>query len=169
METLTKSSESLLFSQTFLKAWALQLKRFTQVVDELGDETLANQTAPGRNTGIYILGHMVAVHDGIYPLLGFGDRLYPELDALFIRTPDAGKGYPDAASLRLKWKEVNQRLTEKLEAMDPHEWLDRHTAVSESDFAKEPNRNKLNVIVTRLAHVGYHAGQLVYLKEKVQD
>jgi len=75
METLTKSSESILFSQTFLKAWALQLKRLTSLIDELDDAALAKQTAPGRNTGIYLVGHMVAVHDGIYPLLGFGQRL----------------------------------------------------------------------------------------------
>ncbi|MGC3946271.1 MAG: DinB family protein [Chryseolinea sp.] len=170
METLTKSSESILFVQTILKAWLLQLKRFTQVVDELDDNTLAKQTAPGRNTGIYILGHMIAVHDGIYPLLGFGNRLYPQYDAPFIKSPDgAAKDYPTATTLRANWKEVNARLNERLEALGPAEWLGRHTAVTEADFAKEPNRNRLNVVITRLAHVGYHAGQLVYLKEKVQD
>jgi hypothetical protein len=170
MESPTKSSESILFVQTFLKAWSLQLKRFTQLVDELDDVALAKPTAPGRNTGIYILGHMIAVHDGIYPLLGFGERLYPEYDALFITSPDAaGKPYPAAAVLRANWKEVNNRLNERLAAIESTEWLARHNAVSDADFAKEPNRNKLNVVLTRMAHVGYHAGQLVYLKEKVED
>ena len=139
-------------------------------MDELDDNTIAKETAPGRNSGIYILGHMVAVHDGIYPLLGFGTRLYPQYDAIFIKSPhNSGNGYPSAVTLRQQWKEVNARLTEKLENIDAREWLDRHMAVSESDFASEPNRNKLNVVLSRLAHVGYHAGQLVYLKEKVQD
>jgi hypothetical protein len=80
METLTKSSESILFSQTFLKAWSLHLKRFNALLDELGDDALAKQTAPGRNTGTYLLGHLVAVHDGMYSLLGFGPRLYPDYD-----------------------------------------------------------------------------------------
>ena len=167
METLTKSSESILFSQTFLKAWSLQLKRFTALVDELDDETLSKQTAPNRNTGIYLLGPMVAVHDGIFPLLGFGERLYPDYDAIFLNAPDSpGANYPAAGVLRTQWKSVNERLTEKLEAMEPQEWLARHGAVSESDFQKEPNRNKLNVLITRLTHMTYHAGQLVYLKER---
>jgi hypothetical protein len=168
METLTKSSESILFSQTFLKAWALQLKRLTALIDELDDATLAKQTAPGRNTGIYLVGHMVAVHDGIYPLLGFGQRLYPEYDAIFIKAPDtAGANYPSASRLRDQWKEVNDRLTQKLESLQPQQLLDRHTAVNEADFEKEPNRNIFNVLITRLAHMGYHSGQLVYLKGKI--
>jgi uncharacterized damage-inducible protein DinB len=170
METLTKSSESILFSQTFLKAWTLQLKRFTALLDELDDEALAKQTAPERNTGIYLLGHMVAVHDGIYPLLGFGERLYPEYDAIFIKAPDsAGANYPASSTLRVQWKSVNDRLTEKLESMEPQAWLARHTAVSEADFEKEPNRNKFNLLVTRLTHMTYHSGQLVYLKAKAHD
>lgn len=170
METLTKSEESTLFSQTVLKAWALHIKRFTTLVDTLDDDTLARQTAPDRNTGIYLLGHMVAVHDGIYPLLGFGDRLYESYDAIFVKAPDiAGANYPDAGTLRAQWKTVNERLMQSLENMEPQEWLARHAAVSQTDFEKEPNRNKLNVLVTRLAHLSYHTGQLVYLKGKVED
>ena len=168
METLTKSSESILFSQTFLKAWALQLKRFTSLINELDDAALAKHTAPGRNTGHYLLGHMVAVHDGIYPLLGFGQRLYPEYDAIFIKAPDtAGANYPAVSTLREQWNSVNERLTQKLESLEPQQWLGRHTAVSEADFEKEPNRNIFNVLVTRLAHMDYHRGQMVYLKEKL--
>jgi hypothetical protein len=170
METLTKSTESTIFSQTFLKAWTLQLKRFNALLDGLDDETLARQTAPGRNTGTYLLGHLVAVHDGIYSLLGFGQRLYPQLDEIFLKSPEKpGADYPSIATLREQWKLVNDRLTEKMEAMTASEWLGRHTAVSEADFEKEPNRNRLNVIVTRLTHLNYHWGQLVYLKEKSED
>jgi hypothetical protein len=166
METLTKSSESILFSQTFLKAWSLHLKRFNALLDELGDDNLAKQTAPGRNTGTYLLGHLVAVHDGMYSLLGFGQRLHPDYDAVFLKAPDAPNAtYPAISTLREQWISVNARLTEKLEEMAPHEWLSRHAAVSEADFEKEPHRNKFNVLVTRLTHLNYHWGQLVYLKE----
>ncbi|HTF19728.1 MAG TPA: DinB family protein [Chryseolinea sp.] len=170
METLTKSSESLLFSQTFLKAWTLHLKRFGALIEELDDETLARQTAPGRNSGTYLLGHLVAVHDGMYSLLGFGQRLHPEYDDIFLKARDsAAARYPALSTLRTQWAAVNVRLTEKLEEMAPHEWLDRHAAVSEADFEKEPNRNKFNVLVTRLTHLNYHWGQLVYLKENSHE
>jgi hypothetical protein len=170
METLTKPSESVIFSQTFLKSWTLQVKRFDALISELSDETLSRQTAPGRNTGTYLLGHLVAVHDGIYSLLGFGQRLYPQHDDIFLKSSDKpGTNYPPTSTLREQWKSVNDRLTQKLEAMTPAEWLGRHTAVSEADFEKEPNRNRLNVLVTRLTHMNYHWGQLVYLKDKVVD
>jgi len=64
---------------------------------------------------------------------------------------------------------VNDRLTQKLESLEPQQLLGRHTAVTEADFEKEPNRNIFNVLVTRLAHMAYHGGQLVYLKQKIED
>jgi hypothetical protein len=50
--------------------------------------------------------------------------------------------------------------------MKADEWFNKHTAVSAEDFAKEPHRNKLNVIVNRTNHTSYHLGQLVYLVKK---
>jgi hypothetical protein len=52
--------------------------------------------------------------------------------------------------------------------MKPQDWLGRHTAVSEEDFQKEKHRNKLNVLISRTNHAGYHLGQLVYLKENTR-
>jgi hypothetical protein len=48
--------------------------------------------------------------------------------------------------------------------MKPDDWFAKHTAVSAEDFAKEPFRNKLNIIVTRTTHLQYHIGQLQLLK-----
>lgn len=167
METLTKPAESALFAQTFLKGWTLQMHRFNKLIDELDDIALAKPTAPGRNSGTYLLGHLVAIHDGIFSLLGFGERLYPEYDETFVKLADVpGAKYPAISTLREQWRQVNERLQEKLEAMSPSEWLGRHSAVSEADFEREPNRNRLNVLVTRLTHLNYHWGQFVYLKEK---
>lgn len=44
----------------------------------------------------------------------------------------------------------------------------KHSAVSEEDFAKEPHRNKLNLLLNRTNHLSYHHGQLVFLKEKLE-
>ncbi len=38
-------------------------------------------------------------------------------------------------------------------------------AVTAEDFAREPHRNKLNIVLNRTGHVSYHLGQLVLLKK----
>ena len=58
-----------------LSAWDTYNARVTKLIDALSDEQLAAETAPGRNTGIYLFGHLVAVSDGLFPILGFGERL----------------------------------------------------------------------------------------------
>jgi hypothetical protein len=50
--------------------------------------------------------------------------------------------------------------------LQPAEWFNRHTVVSEADFEKEPHRNKLNLLINRTNHLSYHLGQLIYLKPR---
>jgi DinB family protein len=127
----------------------------------LSDEDLQTEVAPGRNRVFYLLGHLTAVHDRLFPLLGFGDRLHPELDDDFIVSPD--RTSPDRVSadeLRRAWSEVNQQLMAAFVALPPEEWLKKHEAVSEEDFAKEPLRNRLAVLQSRTIHAGFHGGQI---------
>jgi uncharacterized damage-inducible protein DinB len=163
-ETLTGNA---LFVKTSLKAWILQVNRLSQLIETLTDEDLKREIAPGRNTGVYVLGHLTAVNDGIIPLLGFGKKLYPELEQPFITSPD-NTGLPDLslADLRQYWKKVNEVLIERFQQLEPDQWLTRHEAVSPEDFAKEPHRNKLNVLISRANHMSYHWGQLILLKGK---
>jgi hypothetical protein len=156
-----------LFVQMALMSWQTQNTRVDDLLNRLSDEQLMNETAPGRNTGIYLLGHLAAVNDALFKMFGIGERLHPELDAVFLHAPDkSGKAMPSVDELKNYWKAINAALTEKFNAMQPHEWFEKHTAVSAEDFAKEPHRNKLNVILNRTAHQSYHLGQMNYLKSK---
>ena len=42
----------------------------------------------------------------------------------------------------------------------PAGWLSRHTSVSVEDFAKEPHRNRLSVLLSRNSHLASHLGQI---------
>lgn len=143
-----------------------QVSRASKVIDTLTDEQLASEISPGRNTGAYLLGHLTAVHDAMFPLLGIGVRAHPELDEPFIKNPDK-TDLPKASvgQLRTAWKEVNDNLVSKLSTLTPDQWYERHTAVTEEDFAKEPHRNRLNVVIGRAGHLAYHLGQLALLKK----
>lgn len=147
-----------------LSAWQAQNAQIDKLIEKLTDEQWMNDTASGRNSGIYLLGHLVAVNDGMISILGFGERLHPELETTFLFNKDkSGQPMPSLANLKKYWKEINATLIANMELMAADEWFTRHTKVSEEDFAKEPHRNKLNIIINRTIHQSYHAGQLAFL------
>ena len=155
------------FIKMALSAWDTYNTRLNKLIDTLSDEQLTAETAPGRNTGIYLFGHLIAVSDGLFPILGFGERLYPKLDKIFLETPDkSGLEMPSINELKEYWKKVNAKLTDHIIRVPADEWFTRHNNVSETDFANEPHRNKLNIIINRTNHTSYHLGQLAYLAKK---
>jgi hypothetical protein len=144
--------------------WNALLKNFDASLNALSDEQLQHEIAPGKNRGIYLLGHMIAVHDDMLVLLDMGDKLYPGLAEPFIKSPDKTVAdLPSAATLRAYWAKQNEVLAEKFRSLQPEEWFQKHTAVSAEDFAREPHRNKLNIIITRTSHLAYHHGQFVLI------
>lgn len=146
--------------------WNTQVARADKLFDGLSDEQLNEEVAKGRNSGIYLLGHLTAVHDTLFPLLGLGEKLYPELEAIFIKNPDkSGIEKPATKNLRNYWSEVNNKLAQHFNQFTAKEWFQKHTSVSDEDFEKEPHRNKLNVLLNRTNHLVYHLGQLAFLKK----
>jgi len=159
--------DSKLMTNMLLKSWMVHITKVNELLESLTDEQLKQPVAPGKNTGVYLLGHLAAVHDALFPLLGFGNKLYPGLEKPFVKSPDnSGHEFPSVTDLKLYWNVVNNSLTERFQQLEPEEWLSRHTAVSEADFEKEPHRNKLNVLISRTNHLAYHWGQLILLKSK---
>jgi hypothetical protein len=145
--------------------WNASVKNFDELLKSIPDEKLQKEIAPGKNRGIYILGHLIAVHDDMLRLLNMGDKLYPELYKSFIESPDKSVAeIPTAQELREYWNRQTTELKQKFDALHAEDWFERHTAVSAEDFVKEPYRNKLNIIITRTTHLSYHTGQLVLLK-----
>ena len=154
-----------LFVKMAVSAWEAQNKTFSELVESLSDEQLANEISPGRNTGIYLVGHLVSVSDGMLPILGFGDKMYPELEEVFLRNPDkSGLEKPPVSKIRECMRQVNAKLSDRINKTTVEEWFDRHMAISPENFAKEPHRNRLNVLINRTNHMANHLGQLVLLK-----
>src|ERR1700757_1038144 len=150
---------------TVLNSWKLAINRFGKTLSELSDEQLQQQVAPGRNRVFYLLGHLTAIHDRMFPMLGLGERLHPELDEPYITNPDRALTDPVSASdLKKAWTEVNRKLTAAFERFTPEDWLQKHTAVSDEDFAKNPTRNRLAVVMSRTNHTSFHSGQAILAK-----
>ena len=163
METKTVQQE--LFVKMILSAWDTQNSNLDKLAATLTDEQFLKEIAPGKNTGIYLFGHLIAVNDAMLPLLGFGEKLFPQLEDIFIKNPDKSHlEKPSLAELKEYLKVINAKLAVHIQSTTPAEWFRRHTAVSEEDFAKEPYRNKLNVMISRTNHMSYHLGQMALLK-----
>jgi hypothetical protein len=153
------TKEALLISGT-LNAWAANIERADRLFSSLTPRQLDTEVAPGKNRFIYLWGHLTAVHDAMLPLLGFGPRLHAELDAKFISKPDKSEpDMPSAAEIRNSWYEVNGKLRDGFAKLSATEWLQKHAAVSEEDFAREPLRNRFAILLSRTNHLSYHLGQ----------
>jgi hypothetical protein len=154
-----------LLGNAALKSWKQILGRFDKDLASLTDEQFQKRVAPGKNRLFYLLGHLTAVHDRLLPMLAVGERLHPELDEAFISNPDGTLADPvSVASLRSAWSEINNKLTAAFDRFTPQDWLHKHTAVSDEDFAADPTRNRLAVVLSRTNHLSFHTGQIVLTK-----
>src|SRR3978361_1242480 len=92
METQQQSAQTStgkeLFISMVISAWETYNSRVDKLLNSLTDEQFMAETAPRRNSGIYLIGHLTAVSDGMLPLLGLGERLYPQLTEVFLTNPD---------------------------------------------------------------------------------
>jgi len=155
-----------LFVKMAMNAWDLNLKRATATFEGFTGEQFFYEVAPGKNRIIYLLGHLVAVHDMMLPLLGFGERRYTQLDEAFISNPDKViKDLPSAEDLKTYWNNINEILADHFNNLSASEWFQKHTMITAEDFVKEPHRNRLSVLMTRTNHLSYHLGQVVLAKK----
>ena len=146
-----------------LKARKTQIERSDKLFRSLSPDDVLREIAPGKNRLLYLWGHLTAIHDAMLPLLGMGERLYPEFDVAFVSNPDKSQAaIPSHEQVRQAWNVVNAELWKGFEKMSWSDWVQRHTtAVSEEDFAKDPSRNRFSILLSRTNHLSYHLGQAV--------
>ena len=145
-----------------LKVWKTQIDRADKLFGSLSPEEVLREIAPGRNRVLYLWGHLTAIHDAMLPLLGIGERLHPELDVAFVSNPDKSRvDIPSHEEVHRAWNVVNAELWNGFEKMSWSDWVQRHSAVSEEDFAKDASRNRFSILLNRTNHLSYHLGQAV--------
>ena len=149
-----------------LRCWTTNIDRAGKLFGSLSEKELQEEIAPGKNRRIYLWGHLTSINDALIPLLGFGQRLHPELDSVFVSKPD--RSAPDSISatdLKRYWEEINARLSTEFAKLSPAQWAQKHASVSEADFAREPHRNRFAILLGRTSHLAYHLGQANLAKE----
>lgn len=160
-----KMKETELIINSVLTNWKLQTTRASDFFQNLPLELFYKEIAPDRNTGLYLLGHLTSIHDALLPLLELGERIYPELDVIFVKNNDKSKlEKPSPEYLKIAWENVNNKINQEIFSLTVSDWLEKHNSISSEDFKLEPHRNKLNVLNNRASHLAYHLGQLGLLK-----
>ena len=145
-----------------IASWKTTVGRADKAFSTSTEEQFLREVAPRRNRVIYLLGHLTAVHDSMHTVLGLGERLHPELELTFISKPDkAIEPLPSVTELMKHWIDVNRSLSDKFGRLSPQDWLQRHMAMSDEDYAKDPTRNRLSVLLSRTNHLSYHLGQII--------
>ncbi len=156
-----------LMIDTTLRSWKDNANRIVKFFGALSPEQLEQEVAPGRNRLIYLWGHIAAVNDGLFPLLGLGPRHYPEMEAMFVTNPDrAPITIYSAVELKEAWNHINEKLLVAFIGWSPADWLARHTAVSAEEFGREPHRNRYAAMLSRNMHMTYHFGQAILAKPR---
>ena len=144
-----------------LLQWSTYNARMKKLFDTLDDAHFYQPIAEGSNSPSWILGHLVDTEDGLLKILGISERLFPDLEKIYHHERGSNQtGHLTKQELLTKWQVVSAALDKAFRSWSEAEWMSRHTLVSEEDFKKEPHRNKLNVVLTRLAHKASHLGQI---------
>src|ERR1700747_1669765 len=107
---------------------AVAISSWEQVVTRVGslclsctEEQLLVEVAPGRNRIMYLWGHLTAVHDAMFSFLRLGERLHPELDAVFIAQPDRSIPLPTSAEIAKSWEGVHTELLSRFTTLRPND------------------------------------------------
>jgi len=162
---MPNESQSAVLIAGAIAGWKTTLDKADKFFANLDEVALYQEVAPGRNRLIYLLGHLTAMHDRMIALLGFSDRVCPELDEVFLTSPDKAVELTSVEAIRSRWSEVSTKLNSGIDALSTSDWLTRHTAVSEEDFAREPLRNRFSILLSRTNHLSHHLGQAALVRK----
>lgn len=135
-------------------AWLLQNRKISDLINRLTEEDLKKDVAPGRNSGLYLLGHLIASNDLLMPLFDFGEKMYPKYEKIFLCTPDkCAQNFPPIDEMKSHWFSLNEVLKLNFNAMYEKQW------VIDSDLANQ----RINMLLSIVNHQCYHLGQLAFL------
>lgn len=124
----------------------------------LSEDDLKKEVSPGKNHGIWLLGHLIANEDDFGVFLGKRELAYPVYQNLFAggTKPLPIENYPSVPEMREKWKELTEKNKKLYCELKDEELNEPHALIEENDFCK----TKQDIIMHWQIHLVYHIGQL---------
>lgn len=147
-----------------LLQWTAYNSRMQKVFDALTDENYNKPITLGGNSPSWLMGHLADTDDRLLEMFGIRQRMFPDLEKIYHHERGVNQaGHLSKAELNARWKTILAELDNAFKNMTESDWFARHAAVTEEDFKKEPHRNKLNVMLSRVSHKASHLGQVAML------
>jgi len=144
-----------------LLQWDVYNRRMQKAFEAISDENFNKPIVNGGNSPSWLLGHLADTDDALLELFGIRSRVFPELAKIYHHERGTNQtGHLSREELNTKWKAIIAELDRAFKNMSESDWHGRHMVVSEDDFKKEPHRNKLNVMLSRVTHKASHLGQI---------
>ncbi len=141
--------------------WDTYNRRMQKVLDTLSVENYNKSIVPNGNSPSWLIGHLADTDDALLELFGIGKRMFPELAKIYHHERGTNQtGHLTKEELTTQWKAIVSKLDHTFKSMSENDWHSRHMVVTEEDFKKEPQRNKLNVMLSRVSHKASHLGQV---------
>jgi len=136
-----------------LRTWKATVGRFDDIVAALSDEELEREVTAGKNRLFYLVGHLTALHDRLFTVLGLGERKHAELDDEFGDERDAHRvSALSPRRLRQAWNDVNAALLAGMERLTPEQWLETSATIAEA--------SRLSVLLDWTDHLSLHSTQV---------
>jgi len=137
----------------------------SETLKSLTDEDLCKEIDPGKNHGVWILGHLFQSEDELSGYFGKGGYIFPEYESLFGQKNKTAlpSSYPDVSFLRKQWETVKAKNDKILSELSDEEWNEPH-ALIEGNLENDYFKTKGGCIMNWILHQTYHIGQLVLLR-----
>lgn len=141
--------------------WDTYNRRMQKMLDALSADRYNTPIVAGGNSPAWLMGHLADTDDALLELFGIRKRMFPELAKIYHHERGTNQtGHLTKEELNSRWKAIVVELDKVFKSMSESDWHSRHMAVTEEDFKKEPQRNKLNVMLSRVSHKASHLGQV---------
>ena len=153
-------------AKKFYQQYVMMIEWVDIYIKMLTDEEFEMELSPGKNHGVWILGHLITSDDDFSYYMGKGSFMFPEYQDLFGQGSklQSVKNYPEVSKLREQWKlvcEKNKKVYESLRDKDFGEASENMT-----DDMKKIFPTKEKVVMAWQLHQMYHCGQLGVLASR---
>lgn len=136
------------------------------VINILSDDEFKSEISPGKNHGVWLLGHLLTSDDDFSMFMGKGPVMFPEYYETFGQGSKLlpAEDYPSVHDLKDAWSKVCEKNRKIYSELTDDELQLPHAMVKDID--KDYFKTKERVIMAWQLHQLYHAGQLGILVAK---
>jgi uncharacterized damage-inducible protein DinB len=149
-----------IIAKKFFQQYEMMVGWINETMGGLSDEDFKTELSPGKNHGVWILGHMIVCDDDFSLYMGKGELLYPEFAETFGQSSKIlpVEDYPPVAELKGWWNKVCLKNKKIYSELKDSEFDEPHALVT--DFEKDFFKTKGRVVMAWQLHQMYHNGQL---------